>query len=126
MGIDSSSAKRIYLDVFRAKSQIMLLFLRPKPSISAFRTQRECVRTWFHVVERPHHPLRSISRAPRETVRDIQASFKFQAGMGANMVVAVFTTFIISYWASKFIVGDNKAHVSDWTERQEAGGVQVG
>ncbi|CAN0055776.1 unnamed protein product [Ectocarpus sp. 13 AM-2016] len=30
--------------------------------------------------------------------------------MGANMVVAVFTTFIISYWASKFIVGDNKSH----------------
>lgn len=37
--------------------------------------------------------------------------------MGANMVVAIFTMFIISYWASKFIVGDNKAHVSDWTER---------
>ncbi|CBN75474.1 conserved unknown protein [Ectocarpus siliculosus] len=52
----------------------------------------------------------NIQRAPRETVRDIQASFKFQVGMGANMVVAVFTTFIISYWASKFIVGDNKSH----------------
>ncbi|CAN0076333.1 unnamed protein product, partial [Ectocarpus sp. 8 AP-2014] len=37
----------------------------------------------------------NIQRAPRETVRDIQASFKFQVGMGANMVVAVFTTFII-------------------------------
>eukprot|EP00903_Cladosiphon_okamuranus_P007135 g6930.t1 len=52
----------------------------------------------------------NIQRAPRESVRDIQASFKFQAGMGANMVVAVLTTFLISYWASKFIVGDNKAH----------------
>eukprot|EP00904_Undaria_pinnatifida_P009697 jgi/Undpi1/5858/HiC_scaffold_2.g01132.m1 len=52
----------------------------------------------------------NIQRAPRETVRDIQASFKFQAGMGANMIVAVFTTFIISYWASKYIVGDNKSH----------------
>eukprot|EP00752_Nemacystus_decipiens_P011015 g9788.t1 len=52
----------------------------------------------------------NIQRAPRETVRDIQASFKFQAGMGANMLVAAFTMFLISYWASKFIVGDNKAH----------------
>lgn len=43
--------------------------------------------------------------------------------MGANMVVAVFTMFIISYWASKFIVGDNKAHVSDHSNRQgERGG----
>lgn len=39
--------------------------------------------------------------------------------MGANMVVAAFTMFIISYWASKFIVGDNKSHVSgDTRERQ--------
>ncbi|CAN0335457.1 unnamed protein product, partial [Hapterophycus canaliculatus] len=52
----------------------------------------------------------NVQRAPRETVRDIQASFKFQAGMGANMIVAMFTTFIISYWASKFIVGNNKSH----------------
>ncbi len=52
----------------------------------------------------------NVQRAPRETVRDIQASFKFQAGMGANMIVAMFTTFIICYWASKFIVGTNKSH----------------
>lgn len=52
----------------------------------------------------------NIQRAPRETVRDIQATFKFQAGMGANMIVAMFTTFIICYWASKFIVGTNKSH----------------
>lgn len=45
-------------------------------------------------------------------MQDIQASFKFQAGMGANMVMAIFATFIVSYWASKFIVGENKSHVS--------------
>ena len=61
----------------------------------------------------------SVLRAPRETVRDIQESFKFQAGMGANMVVAMFTTFIISYWASKYIVGDNTSHVR---EREKEGG----
>lgn len=41
--------------------------------------------------------------------------------MGANMVVAVFTTFIISYWASKFIVGHNKEHVSLTRERKKGG-----
>lgn len=46
--------------------------------------------------------------------------------MGANMVVAVFTTFIISYWASKFIVGDNKSHVSKWEREKEREGGREG
>lgn len=50
-------------------------------------------------------------RPPRETVRDIQATFKFQAGMGANMILAVVSSFIVSYWASKFVVGKNTSHV---------------
>lgn len=52
-------------------------------------------------------------------------SFKFQAGMGANMVVAIFTAFIISYWASKFIV-DKKSHVRSDSERNELGGEGAG
>ena len=43
--------------------------------------------------------------------------------MGANMVVAMFTTFIISYWASKYIVGDNTSHVR---EREKEGGKEGG
>ncbi|CAN0125319.1 unnamed protein product [Discosporangium mesarthrocarpum] len=50
----------------------------------------------------------NIQRAPRESVRDIQSSFKFQAGMGANMVLAVASAFVISYWGSKFVVGSSK------------------
>lgn len=53
-----------------------------------------------------------VLRAPRETVRDIQEGFGFQAGMGANMVLAVASSFIICYWASKYVVQDKTAYVS--------------
>lgn len=115
------------LDVYRA-----MLLSPPLAVESAFRTDLSVpmVRAFPEKANvnttdphPPTHPTRlpHFSRAPRETVRDIQASFKFQAGMGANMILAVFTMFIISYWASKFIVGDNKAHVSDW-KREEGEG----
>lgn len=42
------------------------------------------------------------------------------------MIVAMFTTFIISYWASKFIVGDNKSHVSSRTQKVEGGWDRIG
>lgn len=53
----------------------------------------------------------NTTRAPRESVRDIQEGFKFQAGMGANMILAVVSSFVISYWASKYIAPDNQGHV---------------
>ncbi|CAM9843057.1 unnamed protein product [Chrysoparadoxa australica] len=47
----------------------------------------------------------SGGRAREEiAVPDVQAAFKFQAGMGLNMILAVGSAFGICYWASKFFV----------------------
>ncbi|CAM9317139.1 unnamed protein product [Phaeothamnion confervicola] len=63
--------------------------------------------------EREYQRLTSNVRGRGEgfgDVSDIQATFKFQAGIAANLILAVVSMFILGYWVSKYIGVKKDSH----------------